>query len=113
MCHCKCNVMGHCDLMCPCNIMGHCVLMCHCNMCHCDLMCLQTVCSCGQLLDEVMALLDVLSVWDTEAGHGWTEMVHLGFHILLTFASRTELEVSISVRGMNGCASNSCVNFSL
>ncbi|XP_076450797.1 neurobeachin-like protein 1 [Babylonia areolata] len=44
------------------------------------------------LLDEVMALLDVLGVWDTEAGHGWTEMVHLGFHILLVFASQPQLE---------------------
>ena len=49
----------------------------------------------GQLLDELMALLDTLGVWDTEAGHGWTEMVHLGFHILLTFASQLQLDVSV------------------
>lgn len=45
------------------------------------------------LLDELMALLDLLGVWDTESGHGWTEMVHLGFHILLVFASQPQLEL--------------------
>ncbi|KAK7111968.1 hypothetical protein V1264_011504 [Littorina saxatilis] len=45
------------------------------------------------LLDELMALLEVLNVWDTEAGSGWMEMVHLGFHILLTFASQPQLEL--------------------
>ena len=65
-----------------------------------------------QLLDELMALLDVLGVWDMEAGLGWTEMVHLGFHILLTFASRTELEVSV-VAEMTGWMDNSYVNLSV
>jgi hypothetical protein len=42
-----------------------------------------------------MALLDLLGVWDTETGSGWTEMVHLGFHILLVFASQPQLDVSL------------------
>lgn len=46
-----------------------------------------------QLLMELMTLLDLLGVWDTEAGHGWTEMIHLGFHILLVFASQPQLNL--------------------
>ncbi|KAK7507554.1 hypothetical protein BaRGS_00001489, partial [Batillaria attramentaria] len=46
-----------------------------------------------RLLEDLMSLLDVLGVWDTEAGHGWTEMVHLGFSILLAFSSQPNLEL--------------------
>lgn len=49
-----------------------------------------------QLLEDLMSLLDVLGVWDTEAGHGWTEMIHLGFSILLAFSSQPNLEVGLS-----------------
>lgn len=44
-----------------------------------------------------MSLLDVLGVWDTESGHGWTEMVHLGFSILLVFSSQPNLQVYFQV----------------
>ncbi|XP_025103761.1 neurobeachin-like protein 1 isoform X2 [Pomacea canaliculata] len=46
-----------------------------------------------RLLEDLMSLLDVLGVWDTEAGHGWTEMIHLGFSILLAFSSQPNLEL--------------------
>ncbi|CAI9726854.1 1 isoform X1 [Octopus vulgaris] len=46
-----------------------------------------------RLVEDVMALLEALSVWDTQSESEWREMVHIGFRILLSFACRPELEL--------------------
>ncbi|KAL5005989.1 hypothetical protein ScPMuIL_017147 [Solemya velum] len=46
-----------------------------------------------RLIEDVMSLLDMLSVWDVERGTGWKDMVHLGLSILLAFARHSNLEL--------------------
>ncbi|CAG5122759.1 unnamed protein product, partial [Candidula unifasciata] len=46
-----------------------------------------------RLLEDVMSLLDVLGVWDTDATVAWSEMVHRGFSVLLAFSNQLDLNL--------------------
>ncbi|BFZ22107.1 hypothetical protein BsWGS_25146 [Bradybaena similaris] len=46
-----------------------------------------------RLLEDVTSLLDALGVWDTEAAVAWSEMVHRGFSVLLSFSNQPDLNL--------------------
>lgn len=50
-----------------------------------------------QLVEDMMALLDNLAVWDVESDGGWKEMARLGLCLLIQYASQPDLEVGIPV----------------
>ncbi len=60
-----------------------------------DIMFLISCCSIcfGQIIEDVMTLLDLMTVWDTE--NSWREMEQLGLSILLAFAAQDDLNVSM------------------
>ena len=45
-----------------------------------------------QLLEDLLTLLDLLTVW--EAGNEWMEMEQLGLRLLLAFAAQRDIEVT-------------------
>eukprot|EP00105_Crassostrea_gigas_P036363 XP_019920511.1 PREDICTED: neurobeachin-like protein 1 [Crassostrea gigas] len=46
-----------------------------------------------RLIEDMMALLDNLSVWDVESDGGWKEMARLGLCLLIQYASQPDLEL--------------------
>ena len=46
-----------------------------------------------QLIEDMMALLDNLAVWDVESDGGWKEMARLGLCLLIQYASQPDLQV--------------------
>ena len=48
-----------------------------------------------QLIEDVMALLDNLAVWDVESDGGWKEMAHLGLSLLIMYGTLQDVEVCL------------------
>ncbi|XP_061165431.1 neurobeachin-like protein 1 isoform X2 [Saccostrea echinata] len=46
-----------------------------------------------RLIEDMMALLDNLAVWDVESDGGWKEMARLGLCLLIQYASQPDLEL--------------------
>ncbi|XP_078323505.1 neurobeachin-like protein 1 isoform X4 [Crassostrea virginica] len=46
-----------------------------------------------RLIEDLMALLDNLAVWDVESDGGWKEMARLGLCLLIQYASQPDLQL--------------------